>query len=79
MKIEKKHEGQAIWGVPTRNNFNRYGNAGTATEQAVEFRVVKVNRRYAVLERVKSTSQDSYDRDTGATQSAVSSGHDMGN
>lgn len=72
MKIMQEHVGKSVFAIPTGNNASRRGSQ----QQHEEFHVLSVGRRYAELQRSGSGYATKYDRETGATQCSVKSGHE---
>lgn len=68
MIINKEHEGKIIYAIGTGNNSRRHNR-----DHIYEFEVLKVNRKYAVLD--SHGCVDSYDREKGYTQSAANTGY----
>jgi hypothetical protein len=69
--IEKKHEGKTVYGLGWGNNCPRGGRPNTP----IEFKVVKVNRKYARLIHESSRREVGYHPESGATQECINSGY----
>ena len=70
IKIEKKHEGKTVFGLPTGNNVSRVG-----TNAPIEFEVVKIKRKYVDLRRKGTTYTNAHCPYSGTTQEEINSGY----